>query len=376
MSGMLIPILKWVGSMAAKAYWNAIQRGAAGPPADRIDEVLKGQEQIITEIENLSIKIEIVHAMKLILYWTKRLGEIMTEMKKSGKINVDNQNYQELLRALRSESDGVRYQTFSIHTAIMGTPNNPLGGDALSTWHKQAYNKLSDQSNFDYHMSDYVKELNGRITPVAYLLRQALILSMFTAGTEDDAESLRAECQTRCSQMVDTLYGTHYPPALRFLKPSFEDPGKQLGTQYFWFKQKDKDGYYLVMQDFYIPSLGSFNRAINRKDPEVWAFTLKQNAHELGPMQLISAWANHGNQRIRRHWRWAQEGWKGAWEYEFSTDNSSDSDEVLFKLIPLQASEAGSEPALRLIPYSTNKAAVRDKNGTFDLVFIPSKISL
>lgn len=87
--------------------------------------------------------------------------------------------YAELLAALRNENHGVRYSTFSIYNAIMGLPGQ--GAGAIYVWHGQAFPKLKDDKNLYYFMADYVKEMDDNLGPIAYLLRQGLVLSLFTA---------------------------------------------------------------------------------------------------------------------------------------------------------------------------------------------------
>lgn len=96
-----------------------------------------------------------------------------------GVINETDPAYLELLSALRNENLGVRYSTFSIYNAIMGLPGQ--GAGAIYVWHGQAYPKLKDEKNLYYFMYDYVKEMDDNLGPIAYLLRQGLVLSLFTS---------------------------------------------------------------------------------------------------------------------------------------------------------------------------------------------------
>lgn len=82
---------------------------------------------------------------------------------------------------MRSESSGIRFQTFAIYVAVMGD-KSPLGRDGLlEFWANNAYKKLADPGNTKYFMQDYVDELDGDIAAVIALLHHGLSLSFYVA---------------------------------------------------------------------------------------------------------------------------------------------------------------------------------------------------
>ncbi|KAG8417594.1 hypothetical protein J3458_005088 [Metarhizium acridum] len=367
MASLLANVGKWVAKFAAKEAWSAIAGKQAVPTAQLLDTIIAGQNEIARQIENLSIKLEILEAMRRILYWSKRMDEIMDDFKtlNGGVIDEADPAYAELLSALRNENLGVRYSTFSIYNAIIGLPGQ--GAGAIYVWHGQAFPKLKDDRNLYYFMADYVKEMDDNLGPIAYLLRQGLVLSLFTSYSETDAERLRKECEDRVNTIADTLYNTLYPPGLRFLKPSLDNVGNQNGNQWQRWQQKDKSDYYLVMNSFYIPCLGSGKKPIQNNKTEAWNFALQQDSQPLGAMRFLSAWENKGNKRLRYSKMYQQ-----GWNIDFSTSTNKDTSAILFKLIPLEESEAGKQPVFRFVPYlESSKGIVSNNSKTFNSVFIP-----
>lgn len=83
MASLLADVGKWLAKFAAKEAWNAITGKEAVPTAQLLNNIIAGQNEIARQIENLSIKIEILDAMRRILYWSKRMDEIMDDFKTS-----------------------------------------------------------------------------------------------------------------------------------------------------------------------------------------------------------------------------------------------------------------------------------------------------
>lgn len=83
MASLLVDVGKWVAKFAAKEAWSSITGKQAVPTAELLDTIIAGQNEIARQIENLSIKLEILEAMRRILYWSKRMDEIMDDFKTS-----------------------------------------------------------------------------------------------------------------------------------------------------------------------------------------------------------------------------------------------------------------------------------------------------
>lgn len=84
----------------------------------------------------------------------------------------------------------------------MGLPGQ--GAGAIYVWHGQAFPKLKDDRNLYYFMADYVKEMDDNLGPIAYLLRQGLVLSLFTAYCtwQCPPSSISLHYPPRCAQLI------------------------------------------------------------------------------------------------------------------------------------------------------------------------------
>ncbi|EFY85242.1 hypothetical protein MAC_08702 [Metarhizium acridum CQMa 102] len=103
---LLVNVGKWVASFAVKAAWKSLSQNDAGHATEILRGISTGQHEVARQIENLSIKVEILDSMRRILYWSKRMDEVMDDFKKlnGGQINATDLAYVELLSALRDEN--------------------------------------------------------------------------------------------------------------------------------------------------------------------------------------------------------------------------------------------------------------------------------
>jgi hypothetical protein len=83
---------------------------------------------------------------------------------------------------MRDSVFGIRFQTLSLYTALMGDHSTTGGQDLLSRWASKEYTNLSDESKTEYHTRDYIDQLDKNIAAVAALLHHGLELSFFVAS--------------------------------------------------------------------------------------------------------------------------------------------------------------------------------------------------
>jgi hypothetical protein len=90
--------------------------------------------------------------------------------------------HNELLTALRSEQNGIRFQTFSLYTTLMGDSPPISTQGLLSYWANEEYGNLSNEGKTEYHTRDYIDKLDENVAAVAALLHHGLELSFFVAS--------------------------------------------------------------------------------------------------------------------------------------------------------------------------------------------------
>ncbi|KID61764.1 hypothetical protein MBR_10143, partial [Metarhizium brunneum ARSEF 3297] len=103
---LLVGVGKWVATFAVKAAWKSLSQHDAAHTTELLQSISAGQHEVARQIENLSIKVEILESMRRILYWSKRMDEVMDDFKKlnGGQINATDLAYAELVSALRDEN--------------------------------------------------------------------------------------------------------------------------------------------------------------------------------------------------------------------------------------------------------------------------------
>ncbi|KFG82531.1 hypothetical protein MANI_015120 [Metarhizium anisopliae] len=103
---LLVGVGKWVATFAVKAAWKSLSQHDAAHTTELLHSISAGQHEVARQIENLSIKVEILDSMRRILYWSKRMDEVMDDFKKlnGGQINATDLAYVELVSALRDEN--------------------------------------------------------------------------------------------------------------------------------------------------------------------------------------------------------------------------------------------------------------------------------
>ncbi|EIW77085.1 hypothetical protein CONPUDRAFT_157352 [Coniophora puteana RWD-64-598 SS2] len=348
MASIVLDILNDIVSQVVGGFIQSIKDGMAGPVVDRISQVIANQEKILNELEDFQFKVETMDAFRLITFWTERMKYIIGDKK---EIDVHDQNYQDLICALRSQTTGVIFRTDNIYKAILGSESSDItGGNALRTWHNRFYKKAVDRSNFRYFFSNYVEDIDSRITAAAFVLRQGLVLSLFTAANVQEAEYLRDRCRDRIQNMLNTA-SNYFPPALRFFKKSYEDSAERPLS--FQLKKKGTDGDYLYMQD-----IGGTERMLSvgsrhQNDPSPHRFSLEHRAQALAPMQLLCDWVDNGNHRVHARLTKAVSQWGVDEDLSFTTNTGSgvvgtirfSTHPILFKVIPAEGKD------LYLVPF-------------------------
>lgn len=363
-------ILMSVVKLAASEIFSAIKKNIFKPASDGIDEILKGQEQIKDLIKEVSHQVALRESMNLIYYWTNRMGEILDEMERNNQTADDSAAYQELMSALRSESSGIRFQTFCVYTAISGLPG-PLGGEGyLGFWDEQAYKKLSDPTDSKYTLKNYVDDLDSSLEAVARLLRHGLMLSLFVASDEVDANKLRDDCGGRITFFQTTLYDTYYPIGLRELKPSgYNDRGEQHGQWYRLDKEGASKRLRVTRQMINEIVVGSGNDSDKSA-----GFQFIQDTVPLGLLQMVCGVDDRGNRRVNYYDRVGNMGMR---ERAWSTNTDKTwSALVLFKWIPIDVNREESRWSLRLAPFIASTGRAQDDGrGTFGAHFTVRKIA-
>lgn len=95
---------------------------------------------------------------------------------------ANREAYNNVIAALKSDPDGIRYQTFLIFNVLM-EDRSPITTDGLLRyWEIEAYKKLSEQGQTSYHVQDYISVLDGNIAAVAALLHHGMELTMYIAS--------------------------------------------------------------------------------------------------------------------------------------------------------------------------------------------------
>lgn len=89
---LLVGVGKWVATFAVQAAWKSLSQHDAAHTTELLHSISAGQHEVARQIENLSIKVEILDSMRRILYWSKRMDEVMDDFKKYvALLFVDNQ---------------------------------------------------------------------------------------------------------------------------------------------------------------------------------------------------------------------------------------------------------------------------------------------
>ncbi|KAF9813434.1 hypothetical protein IEO21_05593 [Rhodonia placenta] len=185
------------------------------------------------------------------------------------------------MSALRSESFGIRFQTFCVYTVISA------------------------------------HRATRGISAVGTGIQEALRLHRFETHTqklhEVDANNLRDDCGGRITSFRTTLYDTYYSIGFRELKPSgYNDPGGQHGQWYRLDKEGASKHLRVTRQMINEIAVGSGNDSDKSA-----GFQFIQNTVPLGLLQMFCGVDDRGNRRINYY---DQVGYMGMRERAWSTD--------------------------------------------------------
>ncbi|KAK8135096.1 hypothetical protein PG984_007108 [Apiospora sp. TS-2023a] len=358
---MSAEILKDILKFAAGEVWDLIKSSFYKPDTSIIDAIFGGFARLETLIRELDYDRKLWGPQTKIYYWVKRIQETVDDLKHEDNA-AHREAYNNVIIALKSDSGGIRYQTFLILNILMEEPS-PIATDGLlKYWESEAYKKLADRENTSYHMHDYIKQLDGNIAIIAALLHLGMELSMYIASSKGDAEAFRQEAETRVSTFRNTLYNKLYPPILRQLKTSYDDPGKHL-TDGRWFNlyvQMDTSNKsFLSINPMFVREVALHTPDSGyRVQVRSFRFVASDGAKPLGPVEMHAYWEHKGHTRVKFY-----KGYPDIHEttaYTNSPYYESDTSDILYKLKPSKSFWDSSAKSLQLVPYKQGSGRTTD----------------
>lgn len=348
---MSTAIINSIIKFAAGEIFDQIKGLFYKPDTTVIDAIIGGFDRLETLIKTLDYQNKLWGPMTKIYYWVERVQKTIDDLKAEDN-EAHREAYNNVIVALKSESDGIRYQTFLLFNVLMKDKSPIATEGLLKYWESEAYKKLSDQNNTSYHVEDYITELDTNIAAVAALLHHGMELSMYIASTQVDAEAFRQEAQERVDTFRNTLYDKLYPAVLRQLKSSYADPGNYL-TDGRWFNIYDQsqssNKNFLSIHPYFVREVSLHTPAgDNSVKVRSFRFVASDGKKPLGPLEMHAYWEDRGLTRVKFY-----DGYPDGLHRSIAYTNSkySDTSDILFKLIPVHADDQPSTKPLKLIPY-------------------------
>ncbi|KAI1150060.1 hypothetical protein F4825DRAFT_468496 [Nemania diffusa] len=357
---MSTDIINSILKFAAGEIFDQIKGLFYKPDTTVIDAIIGGFDRLETLIKTLDYQNKLWDPMNKIYYWVGRIQKTIDDLNAEDN-EAHREAYQNVIVALKSEEDGIRYQTFLLFNVLMKDKSPIATEGLLKYWESEAWKKLSDRKNTSYHVQDYIDELDINIAAVAALLHHGMELSMYIASTEGDAEAFRQETEDRVNTFRTTLYDELYPPVLRQLKSSYGDPGNYL-TDGSWFNIYDQsqssNKNFLSIHPYFVRQVALHTPAgDNSVKVRSFRFVASDENKLLGPLEMHAYWEDRGHSRVKFY-----DGWPDGLHREIAYTNSPDSDtsDILFKLIPVRIEGQSSAKPLELSPYKSSGSTTAD----------------
>ncbi|KAI1823532.1 hypothetical protein F4861DRAFT_509744 [Xylaria intraflava] len=334
------------------------------PDTTVIDAILGGFDSLETLVKTLDYQNKLWVPMIKIYYWVDRIQKTVDDREALDDA-AHREAYNKVIAALKSEYDGVRYQTLSLFNVLM-KDKSPIATEGLLTyWESEAYQKLSNRNNTSYHVQDYINELDTNISAVAALLHHGMELSMYIAPTAGYAEAFRREAEDRVNTFRNTLYNKLYPPVLRQLKSSYGDAGKYL-TDGRWFSlySENSNQDFLTIYPKFVRSVSLFSRSRQRAvkmrtfrtmNPRSFRFVASDRGKLLGPLEMHAFWLDGSASRVKC-FSGVVDG--SHWTIAYTNSTRPETSDILFKLIPVHVEGETSAKPVKLIPYSESTGII------------------
>ncbi|KAK5995643.1 hypothetical protein PT974_04058 [Cladobotryum mycophilum] len=338
-------ILNFIIKFAVRTVFNEIKSNLFKPDTTVVDNIVGGFNNLERLIRQLDYLSKLHGPMTKIYYWVDRTKTVVDNLR-NANTEANREAYKNVIDALKSENDGIRFQTYSLYSTVMSIKTPVTTDGLLRFWADEAYKKLANENDTSYHMYDYIYELDTNISAIAALLHHGMELSMFISATEQDAEAFRNEAKQRIENFRNTLYQRLYPPALRQFKSSYDDPGTFL-TDGRWFNLYDEpvttNRNFLTIHNYWIREI-SLHKPGGDSSAKLRAFRFGQDKGAVLPRPALDR--------------------EDLCVYELS---GGDTDVILFKLIPLQVEAPTTRTPVKLIPYQqSNGSRTRaDKSNTW-----------
>ncbi|KAI0552309.1 hypothetical protein F4679DRAFT_535243 [Xylaria curta] len=348
---MSTAIINSILKFAAGQIFKQIKGLFYKPDTTVIDAIIGGYDRLENLIKTLDYQDKLWGPMNKIYYWVSRIQKTIDDLNAEDN-EAHREAYNNVILALKSESDGIRYQTFLLFNVLMKDKSPIASEGLLKYWESEAYKKLSDQKNTSYHIEDYINELDTNIAAVAALLHHGMELSMYIASTENDAEEFRKNAEDQVNTFRNKLYDELYAPVLRQFKSSYGDPGNYL-TDGRWFNLYDQsqssNKNFLSIHPYYVRVVGLHTPAgDNSVKVRSFRFVASNGTKPLGPLEMHAYWEDRGLTRVK-FYDGRPDGIHRTTDY--TNSKHSDTIDILFKLIPLHVEGQTSAKALKLIPY-------------------------
>ncbi|KAI0742643.1 hypothetical protein C8Q80DRAFT_1273270 [Daedaleopsis nitida] len=213
---MASAIISWVAKQAGSYIFDAVKKELFGDAADKMDILIKEQEEIKHTIETLELEGRIYEASQHIMDWTVQLKEKLVIADRGNREELDR-----FVNDIGNANTGVHYALSNLYNGLLGNTGTGGGRKLLDVWHDNAYRHLQDTNDLNYTILSYVEEMDTKLEAVFELVRNGLILLIMTTKDQQQANDWSTEWEKKMRGLMQTVYD-NYPAAVKLLKPSYE----------------------------------------------------------------------------------------------------------------------------------------------------------
>ncbi|KAG9092619.1 hypothetical protein FS749_015562 [Ceratobasidium sp. UAMH 11750] len=210
-------IIDFVANGAVSHISLLIQDKLFGDALEKVADFFEAHAELKTSISSVLTEERVTKGVDPLMFYLEQFESHLKSAARGYPGNLDK-----FLHDAADANNGVHERLNKLYNSVIGQPGTKIQGNVLDIWHANAFEKLSDVDQVDYHMVDYVDEIDGKLYLVCSLLRNGVIVLALTTSDPEQVQEWAGKWAKKMAELQNIAYG-NYPPALKLLIPGSYD---------------------------------------------------------------------------------------------------------------------------------------------------------
>ncbi|KAG8745508.1 hypothetical protein FRC10_007855 [Ceratobasidium sp. 414] len=235
MSTTSTEIIDFVVNDAVSYISSLIQGKLFSDALEKMADFFETQAELKASIPSVLTEERVAKGVDPLVFYLEQFESHLKSAARGYPSNLDK-----FLHDAGDTNNGAHERLNKFYNSVTGQPGTKIGGSTLDVWHADAFQKLSDAALVNYHIVNYVDEIDEKLSHVCSLLRNGIIiLTLTTSGTSppipvfrpadalivsdpEQAQEWADKWAKKMTELQDVAY-KNYPSVLKLLIPGSYD---------------------------------------------------------------------------------------------------------------------------------------------------------